>query len=87
MAQIFVRWIFLRLVPGMLGSLYNSHRLHLFRLHSSSSFRGRQPSVFIPRTARRTHPLDVQPFPKKLGTMASADPCGLNLASLSDLLW
>jgi len=33
MAQNFLRWIFLRLVPGMLGSLCNSHRLHLFRLH------------------------------------------------------
>lgn len=65
MTQIVLRWIFLRLVPGMLGSLHNSHRLHPFRLPSSSSFRGRQPSVFIPRTARCTHPLDVQPFPKK----------------------
>ena len=89
MAQNFLRWIFLRLVPGMLGSPYTSHRLHLFRLLSSSSFRARRPFVFIPRTARYTHPLDVQPFPAvtfHTGTLASADSCYLSLTSRSELL-
>src|SRR5512139_3195474 len=32
-------------------------------------YRGRRPFVFIPRTARRTTLLDVQPFPKKTSVL------------------
>ena len=86
MAQVFLRWRFFRLVPGMLGSLHNSHGLHPFRLHSSSSLQRKAAIRLHPSNCSSYYSSRCSALPgKKTSTMASADSCHLSLLSRTGL--
>jgi hypothetical protein len=72
---------------GWLGALISPGKLHFPPLVRSPRILGFLPSSFIPQAAQSTHPFLM--FGPSLcdgsGTMASADPCGLNRTSRSGL--
>ena len=75
------RWIFLRLVPGTTQPSAQLPQASPILFAQQCLYPRRSAFFVVPRTALRTHPLDVQPFPALADTMASADFCRLNLAS------
>ena len=72
---------------GRLGALLSHRKLHFPPLSSSPRIPGFLPSSFIPQAPQSTHPFLM--FGPSLrdgsGTVASADPCGLNPTSRSGL--
>ncbi len=79
------RWIFLRLVPGTTQPSAQLPQASPILLAQQCLYPRRSAFFVVPRTALRTHPLDVQPFPALAGTMAPADFCRLSLTSRSGL--